>query len=237
MSSSAISRSVQFEGIPSVVRAYQNRNVAPWAIFCNNQFMFKYQGNKIADGVKVLHDTLDAIAETNSPAVYTLKVYEDLKGGIKSNTPDDGSFNFRMHSGAIGAVSNGSNKEILDEIKGLHLRIDSITNGDDGDEPDAIGQIERVMEIPGVKEVVTGLLGMLMPGNPTAPRALAGVPQAATQQPAATDQSDQIYLSESILQSLQILLHADPQLEEHLLKLATMAEKNPGQFKMLIGML
>lgn len=240
---STTSRSVQYEGIDTVLRMYQSRGVAPWAVFCNTQFMFNYSGKEIKQGVDELATVLDSLQDVGSPAVYTLKVYEDLKGKIKSNTPDDGSFNFRICPAAVGTVASyrGSGREMQleSEVRALKLQVEKMLADDDGDddaERDIVGTIERVMQIPGVSQLASAFMGFILPTP--APRAMAGVPDVVTMgaESVVHPGADQLYISESVLQSLSILLKV-PNAEEKFARLAVMAKNEPAKFNMLLGML
>ena len=84
--------SIQFRGINNVLEAFQNRDVEAWSIYQGSQFLFKGMG--VGDFETVLKSLLKG-----NNVIYTVKVYEeitDLKQ-IKSKTPDDGSFNFRLY--------------------------------------------------------------------------------------------------------------------------------------------
>lgn len=230
---SDISRSVQFSGLDKVVRAYQSGNVAPWAIFCNTQFLFKYDGKKLTEGVALLNRVLEEVSLEGSPAVYTLKVYEDLGNAkIKSNTPHDGSFNFRLHE-AREVGSNGydpASRMILERLNQMQVRMDALeTGGGEEDARDTIGTIERVMEIPGVAQLIQGLVSGFVGG--ARPTAIAGVPGADT------DAAEEIYMSERMLNALRILIKADNNFEAHLEKLAKIAQDTPGKFAGLVAML
>lgn len=114
----AISNSVQFRGEDQVLAAYQKRNVPAWALFCNKQFLFKYEGKSLVEGLSQLREYLNMMSD--SVAVLTLCVYEDLpaKAKIKSNTACDGSFNFTLNTagGAI-AAGNGGYALLLEQLK------------------------------------------------------------------------------------------------------------------------
>src|SRR5574343_316699 len=86
--------SIQFNNLESVLNAYTNRGVDAWAIFQGSQFMFK------GIGLSDLEQILNSLSNGGTNAVYKLKVFEEItdEKNIKNNTPDDGSFNFRLNS-------------------------------------------------------------------------------------------------------------------------------------------
>lgn len=97
------SKSVQFDNAESVLHAYRNKNIPNWAIFCDPQFFERYQSGSIDEGCKLLEQYLTLLSR--SAAIYTLCVYEHVPaGGIKENTPCDGSFNFQLRERPMSAL-------------------------------------------------------------------------------------------------------------------------------------
>jgi len=120
---------IQFLGIESVLKAYEMNDVAPWAIYQGNQFLFHDESGEVSEGSTRLREILEMIrTSSNSKAIYTLKVYDDLKEGqkIKSDTPFSGSFNFRMselefYNDSEGRINPypGNTKQSIEELKHL----------------------------------------------------------------------------------------------------------------------
>lgn len=223
---SGISQSVQFASIDEVLGAYMNRQVPAWSIWQKTQFMFKYEGRDIEQGAAMLQKHLQVLSR--SAAIYTLKVYEDLPktAKIKSNTPDDGSFNFRFVDSPYSTNGyNGGNNALLQEIAELKLQIAALQEQGEDDTDDSLGMLGKIMEMPGIGEAVAGLLPVVIGkilGAPVAPQAqaLAGVPGKM-----------------SLKDALQILKEKDPLFEDHMIKLATLAQNNPAQFTHVISMI
>lgn len=241
----AISSSVQFSGIENVVRAYEMREIPRWAMFNNRQFLFKYEGETVEEGATLLREILDALI--SSPAVYTLKVYEDPTGGkIKEKTDCDGSFNFRLSDnvGAVGGVSAGGInyelaamlKEMRQEQKQLQERIEMMEGDDTELDNDAVsktvGQINSILTIPGVSELVGAVISRFV--NPVSLQRGAGIAGVADNENQSADET-----ARRVLSAYNIINNSMPEALDLLEKLAMMAQSEPGKFqkfKMSIGL-
>lgn len=214
-------RSVQFRNPGDVLTAFESRNVADFSIWQGKQFMFKYEGGDIGEGSTTLQDLLNVLGQ--SAAIYTLRVYEDLNGAkIKSNTPDDGSFNFRLLDETAGMQHYNNNNGLQSEVNALKLKIAELEEERD-EEPggDSLGALGEILQHPVVQQFMPEIIAYIK-GSPPVPAKIAGVP---------TDPNQKIQ------EALFILNGADVNFSDHLYKLATIARTNPAQFKMLLGML
>lgn len=220
--------SVQFHGPEAVVRAYESREVSSWSIWQGRQFMFKYEGASLTDGLAQLQTTLEAL-EGATNAIYTIKVYEQIEGGrITSKTADDGSFNFRLNAdgqvptvGALGAYNRGN--ELVSRLAAIEERLKEKEEEDDQEEGFSLGKVlSGVLQQPGAMEgimnFVSGFLNNTM--KPQTATALAGI---GTVPP--------------IKESLTVLATKVPDLPALLAKLVAFAEKSPSEFDFYMGML
>lgn len=234
----AISASVQFIGIDPVLNAYEARKVAPWALFMNRQFLFKYEGDDLKEGAELLATILNQLNE--SPAVYTLKVYEDLPGGkIREKTECDGSFNFRIvdaQGGAVGMVGGGSAnyelvrlmQDIRQDQKQLAERLEMLESdeieGEISGVNSTIGVIKEVMNIPGVGELLSGIIGRVF--NPISAAPIAGIAGA----PANENLPDESIELRRVLSAYSIIKEGMPDALVLLEKLAMMQQSEPDKF-------
>lgn len=96
------SKTVQFYGLDSVIKAAENRDCPTWGLFTaqDRQFLFKCENATMEQSILMLTKTLELLEGNETTAIYTLKFYEGADNGkvprIKENTPCDGSFNFRL---------------------------------------------------------------------------------------------------------------------------------------------
>lgn len=172
--------SVQLEGIDSVVLSYRSRGIPAFSVSQGKDLNFWYAGNDLVEGESMLSDFLEMIQQ--SKAVYKLRVYDkrDIKDdSIRSNTPDIGAVNFRLNCDPVGMIGSvnmggGSNAhirelerklDILIQEKELRERLElESEEPDNGGISDVIGQIQQVMSIPGVSDLVGGLIrGIIAP--------------------------------------------------------------------------
>ena len=179
---------VHFRGRGVAIQAFENRNSKAWALFTGKQFLASYVAEDNDSAAVALDQYLGLMDQPGNIAVYTIKVYDDIPadGKIKSNTPDDGSFNFRLHepSGAAavtGVGSSAGNWEMMQLLKKMDARIEELEKAGPDDEPEEkniVGQIKGFLEIPGMQAIIYGLVQKLTGSSSPAP-ALGNAPGAA----------------------------------------------------------
>lgn len=217
--------SIQFKGIDGVIEAYENRGVAAWSLWQGKQFMFKYEGHSIEEGAQQLQATLELLAQSTN-AIYTLKVYEELTGGkIKSNTPDDGSFNFKINGDEQALTqsqytSYRNSNEIVQRLADIEDRLNQQEEKYEP-EPSRLGFIGEILSDPGLQPIVQPLIAKIF--GTAAP---SRMPRAAIN----GINDDERVLSEAITE----LKKHDTRLHEHLAKLAAIAKENPQSFNFLL---
>lgn len=224
-------KSVQFKTVEDILSAYESRDVVKFAIFQDKQFLFKYEGEDINEGLIQLETMIRALRQ--SAAIYTLAVYEDIpkNGKIKSDTPYDGSFNFRFQDNTD-SYNNGSSllRELTENQRVMNERINAILekeNDEPENEPSEMDAISGFLSHPLVQQyapVLLGALGVKMGEPPAA--AMAGLPAAGCHN---QDISDELY------SALCDMLNVSPDVEKHLIKLGTLAKTNPAKFKQILG--
>lgn len=210
--------SVQFRGPSAVINAYTNNNSPFFSIWQGKQFMFKGEGG---DDLK---NILEALKASGTNATYTLRVYESIEelSKIKSNTPDDGSFNFVVNEYEAGTAKEQNFlflkiKELEEKIEEMKLRDDD----DEQEEKGGLGKIGEILSHPAFAQIVPQLVGRLvnfiLPENKQPIAALAGI--------SALDEN---------IAKLKIY---DEKFELHIAKLVELAETNPTVFKAIINSL
>lgn len=226
------SSSVQFKGIEGVCDAYENRNVIAWSLWQGKQFMFKYEGSDIGEGAQNLRDTLQLLSESSN-AIYTLKVYED-GGKIKSNTPDDGSFNFKLNSEGQEITNSQytsykNSNEIAERLARIEAKLLQEEQYEEDEPESRLGLIGEIISHPTLQPIVQSFLSSLIGigknvGASASPQmqrvSISGINDDATLMAAITE-----------------LKNHDTHLAEHLTKLATIAKESPDSFKFLLSTL
>ena len=258
--------SVQLEGVENVIESYRNRKVPAFAIFQGKDMNFFYAGSDLAEGEEQLNGFLDMIS--NSKAVYRLKVYHDsdIKNGIvRSSTPDIGAVNFRLNldpvgssGGYIGSAGNYAQiREMQDEIRRLREQVEMQQAEDpEGSEgvqnetiagiQNVIGVVREVMGIPGVSDLVGGLLrGIVSKAVPAGNYAINGLPAADSvnsfySQFEDSNMNNSQTTNDEQLESAEIeraaiayvhIKNADPDFLELLEKIAMKAQTDPAGVK------
>jgi hypothetical protein len=252
--------SVQFIGIEEALNAFSYRGVDIWAIYDGKRLMHK------GSGENDLREFLEMISKSGTSATYILKVYEDLTDAkeVKSNTADDGSFNFKLFPageqvGGRGIIQRHYGypsfedrvAERLDKIEGLLLNDDDTEDSQDEtfaqslgnafigmiQQPDKLGQFidslqklfatgnNHVARVPVIGQVEINRMGQN--ANDHSP---AGEIHAANMSQVPTEEKLQRLGS-----AIDTLEQHDPQLVEHLEKLATIAAKTPERFKAILS--
>jgi hypothetical protein len=246
---SGVSSSVQFRGKEQVITAFENKRVDAWSIWQGKQFMHKGMGQN------ELEDFINLLDRSNTTAIYTLKVFEDIDDvkKIKANTDHDGSFNFRLYErDADGYMpfQSRQNVELEKKIDLLEERIEQLLEEKETEEEnpkDILGTITGLLSDPDKLGKLIDL-GKSLLGQPVQPAYVGNVSRAhemtslSPSSNAGPVNVTNVNVSEEqrihrLGIAIDTLEKNDPLILEHLEKLASMASNKPDQFKMLVGML
>jgi hypothetical protein len=225
---------VQFTGKQQVMKAFEKTDVINWSYWQGKQMLFAYEGDDPAESSSELQEWLGLMSKSTN-ATYTLKFYRDHRtdAEILPSTRESSSFNFRLYEpeqenygrpGTVGATF-GNNDAVLAEIQKLTGEINAIktkVNGVPAEEP--LQWWERLLDTPFAAPLIGKLFNIDMSGvnsgGAAAGAKMAGVPGT--------------YDIDAILDALEA---ADPKFEEHMWKLQQLHIKDPGKFKMILGIL
>jgi hypothetical protein len=194
------------------------------------------------------------LARGGTVATYTLKIYDDItdEKQIKEKTPSDGGFTFSLNDAQEGNSVFGYNKILQDRIDKLEAQLE----GDDDDDTGIMGKIGNAvlgwLEEPDKIIQLINSVGSLLK-TPQGPQVIGNVvqgaithfaqqPQQRTQQTVApapiermeTNVIDPTVKLQRLGAAIDTLEKADPQLVEHLEKLAEMSRTNPQMFNFLL---
>lgn len=224
-----MAKSIQFRGSDQVEEAFKNSGAASFSIWQDKQFLFKGCGDA------ELSAFLELLEQSATNAIYTVKIYEDItnKKEIKSNTPDDGSFNFRLDGDGMEITKEqytrvGNYNELASRINGIdekfNLILDKFEEEKESKPGGGLGLIGDILSSPTLQPIISNILTSLIGGNgQNAPR-----PQIAQ-----ASHLGNVPAPGSIEQSIAILKAADPKLQEHLQKLASIATNDKATFAMI----
>lgn len=239
----AVGRSVQFRGIEKVLSAYDNMQVAPWALFSGSQLLAKSEATEIESGKALLSQLLNDLNNDDNVATYTLCVYDDLAEGekIKNKTPFDGSFNFKLNDtmNDYKAQRNAGIGQVAERLAAIEAKLEKGNEAFE-DEPESSspwGHIGKIMDHPEVQKAIAGRFVAILDGitNMFTPKAAPLSPSAVGIGSVAPQLSQE--QTAKLNQALQYLMSADPQLGDHLLTIAIIAKNDPQKYSQLITML
>jgi hypothetical protein len=229
---------IQFKGKAAVLDAYNSRGVAAFCICQGANMNFKYQADQDGESLEVGADLLEGYLDNlkDSVAVYTLKVFEDPAEKIRSNTPNDGAFNFRLSMPESEQGGRVGNNEILSELNAIRKRLDDQEQEEEqeeepGNQEQLKGILNGVFGNPALMPIISNLAAAwatkLFPGDKPAPD------PAALLNPAALSGVEDPNINDAIA-TLKMM---DPLLGAHLLKLAKIASEKPETYAMLLQLL
>lgn len=216
---------VQLIGKESVISAYSDVGCDTWAILQGKQFVIS--GDNEGD----LGTWLGRFTQGGSTATYTLRCYDtdSAPDSLTAGTNFVASFNFKLIDMYAGAGIAGHNTKLVGRIEELEKKL---KDADGEEEPDIMSAIMGWLNDPQKLQMAVGAFKMLFGSNAggtlpmPAPQGVAGFSGTPKNQ-------------EEALQRLAAVIDRlekkDPQIVEHLEKLADIAERKPDTFKFLIS--
>lgn len=240
---------IQLRGKDQVIEAYENNDVPVWSIFQYKALITK------GEGTEMLSKFLDLLATNAAGAIYTLKTYEDIDDPkkVKEKTEATGSLNFRLEAkdyeenGGGGIYETKKERYVMwNEIRELQKRIDEM-NANPPEEKQTLEQAAiGLLSSPGELASLILAFKELFSGSKTS-TPYPQLPQ--TEQPYRASAIAGVNIDDmptkelteieqkKLEDALSVLIEKDKNLPNHLSKLAEIAEKNPGKFKILLLML
>lgn len=217
------SSSIQFRDPVQIIEAYKGRGVEAWSISCGKQFMFKGIGED--DFAQIIN----TLAESDSYATYTVQVYEDIDEAkkIKNNTPNDGSFNFKLNEdlrqriGLVRGYREGEEKNpnnIFVKLESIEKQLAELQAEEPEPEKESsLGMIGELLAHP----VISQVIGKLISGA----GAVGAIPPVNMNMEKFTEEQNNPY---------EVLKNYDPDLNAHLEKLVLIAKNEPQTFQAII---
>lgn len=207
---------VQYFGSESVVKAYLQREVGSFAVFQGKEMIFAHVCEDCEEGKEKLLEFVTGLWK-GTTAVYSLKIYRDVET-ITKTSQDCGSFNFKLHEWEGSGNGSGNDNLILSKLAALEARLNDEEEGEEENEPaDQWDKIGALLEKPVVIAGINKLFGI----DISQPAKVGAIPP--------TDENEKL-----ITQAVAILKTKDPNLGNHLMKLAGIAESKPANFKFLL---
>jgi hypothetical protein len=241
---------IQFRGLNAVMAAYDNNKIIAWSVMYGKMINAKYIGISQHEAREALSQFLIQLRESDTTAVYTLNLYEDLpkSAKIKASLEPDLSYNFIITEDQAPRHARYNeiaqvNQQLLDRITALEAKlVISDEEGDDEEEDGSLGGIiSGLVKDPRIQEWIKtkaiGLADKFLSGQAKVLPMSNG--QAA--KVGGVNQSDPVLINEDqqekCNQALEILCRCDPNLGDNLLKIARIAENDPGKYQTFAKML
>jgi hypothetical protein len=250
---------VQFRGIDAVLQVYDNLKVQAWSITYGKNINMKFVGETWEESREALHVFLQQLEASCTNAVYTLNLYEDLKGKatqIKLSTEPDYSFNFVVFSNenpnGLYAQRNTATNQLLEKVTRLEAQL-AIKDSEEDDEEEDDNSIGAILgsifdfKDPQLKEWIRqkaiGFADKFFSGNAAPPPPANIIPMqtsgaakiggVSAEDPVLIDKAEQ----ELMQHALEILARIDPKLGTNLMKIAKIAEGTPDKYNTFVNML
>ncbi len=239
------SSAVLFRGSDKVLKAYERVDIPAWALCNGKDIIFSFSGENQSEGYAMLKECLNALEENDSQAILHLRVYDELKGKITSATPYSNSFPFALFDPEDGMVHMPRGKSVLlARISALEEQLQKKEEEDDQveEKPSGfMGKIGQLLERPEIQDrLVQAAIGAIQNifGQSKLPATMAGIPGAQTATAPQTEGSMYDKLSadqqNKLREAMELLMARDPQIGDHLLKLAKIPDS---KYKMALTFL
>lgn len=252
-------KAVQLRGTPVILQAYDRIGIPTWALFYEQKCLFKCGGENLEESKAILRQFLQQLEQSNTSATYDLRFYEELKDKkkIKAGTEPDYSYNIVLFDPeeypSPGALTRREGyATILQELQDVKAQLALRQKEEEDEEEEAVGSgpgwigaVNKLLDNPDIQQKlgdrILGFLDNLLSKSinqlPMTTQREAGTIGSTgnphTQTPVTITQEQY----EKIQSSVQVLAGIDPQLGDHLEKIAQLAQKNPVRYKSLISML
>jgi hypothetical protein len=241
---------VQLRGIEAIMRAYDNIKIVAWSVMYGKNINMKYIGTSFVEAREALRIFLEQLRDSQTTAVYTLNIYEDIPKDkkIRVSTESDYAFNFLVDDTEAPRFQRYRDvdrqlQELMDKNTKLEAKLLAMEEEED-DEPEGIGAIiSGLAKDPAIMEWIKtkalGLADKLFTG--TQNNNTKVIPMNHAAKIGGVTQDDPILINEDqqtkASQAIEILARLDPNLGDNLLKIAKIAENDPGKYAMFSKML
>jgi hypothetical protein len=228
--------SIQFYGRDQVIEAFESRGVQAWSIFQGKELLTKGIGDV------AFTEFIEMLSKGSTNAIYTVRVYEDIDDAkqIKSNTPNDGGFNFRLNdenqlitASQYGRM--GSMGTLLSEVQALRKEVKDLREEEDEEpeeKPHNLGMMGDILAHPAISPVVPLLVNTLVSSILKVPIQSIPAQQSATATNLAGVTTDERALGHTAVDNL---LKHHPKIGTLLTKFVRLAEADKNTFNVLMS--
>jgi hypothetical protein len=256
-------RGIQFRGESAVMAAFDNMRIQSWCLCYGKNINCKYPSKQSSspysfeDSRELLRGVLKTLSEADNGALYTLHLYEDLKGSIKPSTEPDYSYNIVLaeEEERSGRGSSRQYYELMDKFRTIEAKLtaqDELikeyenSNSEPEKEAGVLGFLNGLVSDDRFKnklqDAIFGLADKWFAGSPLMNQNSNVVPMGSI--PAkvgAISETDPILIDqrehELLQNAIDILVRVDPKLGTNLKKIADVAAKDKQKYLSLISIL
>lgn len=226
------------------MEAAENLNCPAWGIFISRNLFTKFESDNMPESLQFLQKNLEALSKSGTTGIYTLKFFENEKGGIKINERtvcDGGSFNFKLiepEEREMKLIGSSSQYGVIAEMKAKIDMLEKKLEQAEEYEPEeekSIGAIvmdmlKRPDELAQLVNIGRAALGLPIQNIPAS---IGSLPSPAIVMGHEQKEKD----LERLGNAIDVLEKNDARLVDHLEKLAKMSTDNPEQFRATVSML
>lgn len=232
---------VQLIGRSAVMQRFDALNCEAWALYQGKQFIVGGAGRDD------LEQWLESFEESGTTATYMVRMYDGAEKPTSTTAGTDyiACMSFKLIDNYEGMGIGGHSNNLMQRLGAIEKQLKKQDEEPEHDETDIGGIVMGWLNDPGKLAQVAGIVRMFITGTGAAPAAVGMQPAAAAAQSiGAIDPgsgtvpvtSDEAKLTR-IAAALDILGAKDPQICEHLEKLAKLAKDDPGLFTAVISKL
>jgi hypothetical protein len=207
-----------------------------YKVMAAKQTKFSHKDDDVPTGRQKLEFNLKAAQMSGNTSLFSICFYPKLdKNGELSG--DAEFFNFRLNNpndyapAMVQPQQNNIDREILNELQTINGRLTALEDDNDDDDQEDDQDDDSLMGmlngLPKETKQTLLLNALSLFGMKTPQPTINGVPGEQTE----------VNETEKIRTALKIMSQHTPSLGDDLMKLANIAQNNPGQFNMLLSML
>lgn len=224
---------VQIIGRGEVIKRFEALECDAWALYQGKQFIVG------GTGAEDLDEWLSSFEGSGTTATYMIRVYEGSEKPTSSTGGTDyiACMSFKLVDTYEGMGIAGHSNNLLQRLGVIEKQLKKQEEEPAEDETDFGSVVMGWLNDPAKLSQIAGVVRMFMGGgaSPIAPAAIQGI-GAVVPGSSDTVQTDEAKLNR-IAAALDILGAKDPQICEHLEKLAKLAQDDPSLFNAVISKL
>lgn len=220
---------LQYVGTDSVVDAYTRYNIKTWGLYQGKEPVCYGQ---TAEG---LHDWLTSLEPARSTALMHLRLYRDYEPeDIDKSTPYTATFGFKLNEPEMYGYRGMGSPGLNERLAAIEKKLNAPVEDEDESLVDiAMGWLKDPVQLQQVVGAIKMVLGGISAPAPVMATTMGNIAQTKPQIAQMTTEQEYQLIGDTV----DRLKAKDPQIVQHLQKLANLAETQPSLFKILLNQL